>query len=235
MTSSVSFQDRRSLEANPIAFSNKPTRLVFAKVPDSSPLLELLRAIAARDAKASLRRLEQSERLACEALKVGASRQDPQSYFLEPIAHYVYAGDTALHVAAAAYQLDVAKALLKLGASASARNRRGAEPLHYAADGAPGSAWWDPEAQAGVIRLLIEAGAKPNVLDKSGVAPLHRAVRTRSTGAVEALLAVGADPRLKNKSGSTPIQLAGLDSGRGGSGSLQARAEQAKILKLLGA
>jgi hypothetical protein len=204
-------------------------------VTDSSPLLELLRTIAARDAKASLRRLEQSERLACEALKVGASREDPQSYFLEPIAHYVYAGDTALHVAAAAYQLDVAKALLKLGASACARNRRGAEPLHYAADGAPGSAWWDPEAQAGVIRLLAEAGAKPNVLDKSGVAPLHRAVRTRSTGAVQALLAVGADPRLKNKSGSTPIQLAGLDSGRGGGGSLEARAEQAKILKLLGA
>jgi hypothetical protein len=29
------------------------------------------------------------------------------------------------------------------GASVRARNRRGAEPLHYAADGNPGSAGWN--------------------------------------------------------------------------------------------
>jgi ankyrin repeat protein len=85
-----------------------------------------------------------------------------------------------------------------------ARNRRGAEPLHYAADGSPGSAYWDPEAQRDVVMYLIGAGADPDVLDKSGVTPLHRAVRTRSSEEVSALIENGANPLLMNKSGSTP-------------------------------
>src|SRR4051794_3999415 len=68
-------------------------------------------------------------------LLVGASRQSARDYFLEPIKHYVYAGDTLLHVAAAAYAMDAARALVLAGADVRARNRRGAEPLHYAADG----------------------------------------------------------------------------------------------------
>jgi len=69
------------------------------------------------------------------------------------------------------------------------KNRRGAEPLHYAADGAPGSRNWNPQAQAEMITLLISSGANPNALDKSGVAPLHRAVRQRCAGAVDFTLA----------------------------------------------
>src|SRR5450631_4383298 len=101
----------------------------------------------------------------------------------------------------------MARAFLKHGANVRARNRRGAEPLHYAADGIPGSITWDPDAQSAVVEFLIRAGADPNSTDKSGVAPLHRAVRTRCAAAARALLTNGAAALGKNKRGSTPLHL----------------------------
>ena len=65
------------------------------------------------------------------------------------------------------------------------------------------------------------------------MAPLHRAVRTRSLAAVSALLDRGANPRQPNKAGSTPLHLAVQPTGRGGSGSEQARQQQAGIIRLL--
>jgi hypothetical protein len=70
-------------------------------------------------------------------------------------------------------------------------------------------------------------------LDNSGVAPLHRAVRTRCAAAVKALLRGGADACLKNKSGSIPLLLASQNTGRGGSGSPEAKAQQEEILRIL--
>ena len=109
-------------------------------------------------------------------------------YFLDAIGHHVYAGDTALHIAAAAYRADIARELVDLGANARARNRLGSEPLHYAAVGGPGSKHWNPEAQAATIAFLIRAGADPNAANKSGAGPLHQAVRTtvRRRGACSA-------------------------------------------------
>jgi hypothetical protein len=97
----------------------------------------------------------------------------------------------------------------------------------------PGSRAWKPDAQAATVACLIEAGADPNALDKNGVTPLHRAVRTRCAAAVKALLEGGADPRRKNKNGSTPMLLATLNTGRGGSGSREAKAQQEWIVRLL--
>jgi ankyrin repeat protein len=88
-------------------------------------------------------------------------------------------------------------------------------------------------AQAATVARLIAAGADPNATDKSGVTPLHRAVRTRCAAAVKALLEVGADPRRKNNSGSTPMLLAAQNTGRGGSGSSEAKAQQELIVQLL--
>ena len=105
--------------------------------------------------------------------------------------------------------------------------------MHYAAGGGPTLRTWNPRAQAEVIACLIEAGANPNSMDKSGVAPIHRAVRNRCTGAVRALLEGGANPRLKNKSGSKPIDLATMTTGRGGTGTPEAKREQKEILRLL--
>jgi len=163
---------------------------------------------------------------------VGATRASPSPY-LRQIGHYVHTGDTALHIAAAAYRLDIARTLVALGADVGARNRRGAEPVHYACDGQPGSDSWNPGAQAATLEYLLRAGAHAHSADKSGVAPLHRAVRTRCAAAVSVLLAHGADPRGKNKSGSTPLHLAVQTTGRGGSGTASAKDQQARIIRLL--
>jgi ankyrin repeat protein len=196
-------------------------------------LQALLRLIASRNHPMALRLLAESPALVRLAVKVGATREAAGVHYFNEIAHYVYAGDTPLHVAAAAYQRDIAEELVSRGANVSARNRRGAEPLHYAADGIPGSVAWSPDAQYAVVEFLITAGADPNSANKSGVVPLHRAVRTRCTPAVRALLINGADAVRRNASGSTPLHLAVQNTGRGGSGSTASHEEQAKIIRLL--
>ena len=193
----------------------------------------LLRAIAAADDAAVLGLLGAEPALARTAVLVGATRTASTAHFLSDIGHYAYAGDTALHLAAAAHRRPIVRRLIELGADVSARNRRGASPLHYAADGSPTSPRWDPAAQAATIACLISSGADPNAVDNSGVAPLHRAVRTRCAAAVRALLDAGADAGLRNASGSTPMRLATRQTGRGGSGAPEAKAQQAEIVHLL--
>ena len=200
---------------------------------DDTALRQLMKTIAAGDEATALALLAGAPALATAALTQGATRAAARENFLSEIAHYVYAGDTALHVAAAAHRPEVARALMALGARRDARNRRGATALHYAADGGPGSRGWDPTAQAATIALLIAAGADPNAADKSGVTPLHRAVRTRCAAAVGALLAGGADVARANGNGSTAMMLAVRQTGRGGSGSPEAKAAQAEIIALL--
>ena len=200
---------------------------------DEGALLALLAQIADRDQVGVTRLLDQRREWATRSIGIGASRQDPRSYFLVPIHHYVYMGDTALHVAAAAYHRGLAETLIAQGAAVRARNRRGAEALHYAADGHPGANNLDSTVQRDVISYLIDAGADPETLDKSGVAPLHRAVRSRSAAAVSALIDGGADPLLMNKSGSTPLHLAVQNTGKSNSGSEQAKVEQHRIIMLL--
>jgi ankyrin repeat protein len=136
-------------------------------------------------------------------------------------------------MAAASFHPDMVRTLLVAGADVAAQNRRGAQPLHYAVDGVPGSATWNPQAQRETVVCLLDAGADPNAVDKGGVTPLHRAVRNRCADAVSALLDGGADLRRKNKKGSTPAQLATWTTGRGGSGSPEAKAEQDEIVRLL--
>ena len=175
------------------------------------------------------RSLTANPALATAASTVGASRQDAADFFFTAIAHYLYEGDTALHMAAAAFQRPIAELLVAHGADCHARNRRGAQALHYAAD----TNHWEPAAQAQTIQYLLSIGADPNALDNSGVAPLHRAIRTRSLPAVQCLLDGGADPRAPNKAGSTPMHLAAKTTGRSGSGSVHARQQQAGIISLL--
>jgi Ankyrin repeats (many copies)/Ankyrin repeat len=197
------------------------------------PFREFVEAIVFADVATVARMLAASPHLARERAVHDTARQPEQDSFFEEILHYMYGGDSALHMAAAAYQAEIAADLIAKGADVRAKNRRGAEPLHYASDGVPGSRRWDPSAQAATIAILIKAGADPNATDKSGVAPLHRAVRTRCAAAVEALLQGGADACARNKSGSTPLLLAGQDTGRNGSGSREARAQQDMLLRLL--
>jgi len=147
------------------------------------------------------------------------------------IAHWIYSGDTPLHVAAAGYRVEIAKMLLAAGADAgSAGNRRRSQPLHYAADGYLENPSWDAKRQVAMIHLLLAAGADINAQDKNGATPLHRAVRTRCAAAVKCLLKAGADTTMCNQPGSTPFHLAVQNTGRGGSGATQARAAQREIL-----
>lgn len=201
--------------------------------PTGEPLLELVRAVIAGDGALVGHLLAASPALTTMTYGDGTHRHSAKEYILEEVGHYVYVGDSALHIAAAAYKCHIALALIAAGANVRARNRRGAEPLHYAADGVPGSRAWNPDAQAATITSLIREGADPNAVDNSGVAPLHRAVRTRCAAAVKALLDGGADVQRKNKKSSTPMQLATRNTGRGGSGSPEAKMQQEVIVRLL--
>jgi Ankyrin repeats (many copies) len=196
-------------------------------------LREVAMAVVAGDSAAVKRLLAAGRNLETAAFQGGATREAAQEWFVEGVRRYIVSGDTALHFAAAVYPTEIARMLVTRGAMVRARNRFGDEPLHSACAGIPGSQFWNPEAQSGTIRFLIEAGADPNAVNKRGVSPLHVAVRTRCAAAVRTLLALGADPGRTNKNGSTPMLLAGLTTGRGGSGSAEAKAQQREILELL--
>jgi hypothetical protein len=184
-------------------------------------------AIAASDQRTAVTLLDASPSL----LTVGLARCE--EFFLDQRRAQVYEGDTALHAAAFSYDSVMARELVTRGADIGARNRRGGQPLHAAVMGVPGSAHWNPPRQRAVMLYLIEAGADPNATAAGGVTPLHRAVRNRCSAAVEALLSAGADPHLENDSGSTPSDLARRTTGRGGTGSAEAKAEQRFIIQLL--
>jgi ankyrin repeat protein len=191
--------------------------------------LRFIRLVVSRPVDDVAHRLARTPSLATTSSAIGATRQSASDFFFADISHYLYAGDTALHMAAAAFRRGVAELLIAHGADCRAKNRRGDEPLHYAAD----ANRWDPDAQAETIEYLISIGADPNAVNKNGVAPLHRAVRTRSLAAVRALLDGGANARQRNAAGSTPLHLAVQTTGRGGSGSPEAREQQAAIVRLL--
>jgi hypothetical protein len=147
------------------------------------------------------------------------------------IIHWIYVGDTALHLAAAGYRLEIVRLLLAAGANSNAAtNHRRSTPLHYAADGYINGPAWDAKRQVSTLRCLLAAGADINAQDKNGATAVHRAVRTRCATAVQFLLKAGAAPTMKNKSGSTPFHLAVQDTGRGGSGAEVARAAQRRII-----
>jgi len=148
------------------------------------------------------------------------------------IAHWIYAGDTALHIAAAGHRTEIPKLLLAADADVNAVGKhRHSQPLHYAADGSLENPSWDANRQVATIRLLLDGGADLHAQDKNGATPLHRSVRTRCAAAVKTLLDAGADATLRNKPGSTPFHLAVQNTGRGGSGAEKAKAAQREIIQ----
>ena len=155
----------------------------------------------------------------------------PKLYHFK-IFHWIYAGDTALHLGAAGYRVEIVRLLLSAGSDPNAAtNHRRSTPLHYAADGFINGPAWDAKRQVETIRCLLDRGADIDAQDKNGATPLHRAVRTRCAAAVRCLLRAGSDPTLKNIPGSTPFHLAVQNTGRGGTGAAAAVKAQREIIK----
>jgi ankyrin repeat protein len=200
-------------------------------VQKDDALIELMRAIAQHDQAAVAALLDVDDSLASAQLYAGATRQQPLDFFLMNIRHHVYQGDTAIHIAAAASEPAIIRALVERGGPVDAINRRGAQPLHYAVDGKGLTREMDVET----VSVLIEGGADPDATDKNGTTPLLRAIRNRNAAAVEALLDLGADLRATNKRGSTAFQLASWTTGKSGSGSPDAKTQQQEIIRLLDA
>jgi hypothetical protein len=151
---------------------------------------------------------------------------------VEEVPHQLYAGDTALHLAAAALRPRVVAALIAAGADPKAANRRGATALHYACDARPGNKTWHPSNQRSVIELLLDAGSDIEHRDKSDATPLHRAIRGRSPEAVRCLLENGAQVNATHgRQRMTPLHLARHSTGASGTGGT--RAEQQAIVELL--
>ncbi|HEY5422816.1 MAG TPA: ankyrin repeat domain-containing protein [Ilumatobacteraceae bacterium] len=194
---------------------------------DTRDLVGLMRSIGTGDGDRVTRAVAADSALATARL------QRADECFVVECHAQVYAGDTLLHAAAFMYDVDVARQLVAAGADVHARNRRCAEPLHAAVMGGPGPDKWNPPAQVAMIDYLVEIGADPNARAAGGVTPLHRAVRNRCSAAVQALLAVGADASLTNDSGSTALALTEWTTGRGGTGSPEAKHEQELIVQIL--
>jgi ankyrin repeat protein len=193
------------------------------------PLFEqLLRAIVDDDRARARQLIKQEPDLAT------CLTEKPRLYGGK-IAHWLYANDTPLHLAAAGYRIEIARLLLTAGANVnSAASHRQARPLHYAADGYLRSPSYDAARQVKMIHCLLDAGADLAAADKNGATALHRAVRTRCAAAVQCLLDAGADPTAHNRSpsGATPFHLAVQNTGRGGSGDAAAKDAQRRIIEL---
>ncbi len=96
-----------------------------AKTKGSTSLDNLLSAIVDDEAEA-VRLIRATPRI--------AQARVVEERLVTEIPHQLYAGDTPLHLAAAALRPLVVGALIKAGADPNAENRRGAIALHYACD-----------------------------------------------------------------------------------------------------
>ena len=111
-------------------------------------------------------------------------------------------GLTALHIAAQAGNLEIARLLLDARAGVDAKTRIGGyTPLHVASEG----------AHLEVVRALLDGGADPKVTTTTtGVTPLHLAARAVNGEAVVALLVAKGAPvdALESAAGQTPLMFA---------------------------
>lgn len=108
-------------------------------------------------------------------------------------------GNTQLHYAAHADNLERVVNLLQDRSDILGRNASGLTPLHFAAFG----------GNLNVLqRLLLEAPDAINVQSIKGSSLLHEAIRGKSLEVVNFLLDRGADANLQDKRGNTPLHLA---------------------------
>src|SRR5688572_5862962 len=97
--------------------------------PRTSLMREQILSAIDGDKCARVRRLLQVDS-SLVALQISKAR-----LYEKEIVHWLYAGDTPLHLAAAGYRVEIVRLLLAAGADPNAMmNHRASGPLHYAAD-----------------------------------------------------------------------------------------------------
>jgi len=201
------------------------TREVLGDISTTHPMKNLIAAVLKNDVPGTRQLLQSEPDLATTSFRT-------EKLFRAEIFHWIYVGDTPLHLAAAGYRAEIVRLLLKHGADPNAaRNRRKSTPLHYAADGFITCPAGAANPQVKTLECLLENGASLQAQDANGATALHRAVRTRSAAAVKFLLAAGSDMTMRNKPGSTPFHLAVQNTGRGGSGTRAAINAQREIIE----
>ena len=73
------------------------------------PFRDFVEAIVSGDSVTAVRLLDASPLLAKERAAHGATRQAAKQNFFDRILHYMYEGDTALHMAAAGFQICIVR------------------------------------------------------------------------------------------------------------------------------
>jgi truncated hemoglobin YjbI len=138
-------------------------------------------------------------------------------------------GQTLLHDAVMAGQVEFATALIRAGADPDAKEAEGHTPLYRAATGqaarvllAAGATVDVPSgptrgtalhqaARRGrddVAAVLLDHGADMEARDNKGQTPLRRAVNCRKLAIVELLVCRGANPHARDNHGVTPVDVA---------------------------
>jgi ankyrin repeat protein len=103
-------------------------------------------------------------------------------------------GETALHIAIAANQTEIAKFLLENNAKISSSNFFRRTPLHYAAI----------QGNLNLVKTLIDANANLFVTDLRGNTPLHDAATSGDLETYQYLIRAGAADSTKNEAGRSP-------------------------------
>jgi hypothetical protein len=92
-------------------------------------------------------------------------------------------------------------------------------------------ALWDPRPETATVACLIDAGADRNTIDNNTVTPLHRAVRTSCAAAVSGRQWHRCETQEQERFDANAFAI--QYTGRGGTGSPEAKAQQREIVCLL--
>ncbi|XP_042171161.1 ankyrin-2-like, partial [Oncorhynchus tshawytscha] len=106
-------------------------------------------------------------------------------------------GETALHMAARAGQIEVVRCLLRNGALVDAMAREDQTPLHIASR----------LGKTEIVQLLLQHMAHPDASTTNGYSPLHIAAREGQLETTAVLLEAGASHSLATKKGFTPLHV----------------------------
>jgi ankyrin repeat protein len=120
-------------------------------------------------------------------------------------------GDTLLHFAVIAGDIDDVTALVRAGADIGARNALGETPIYETSIAEYYARLYgiaNVKESREKISLLLNSGADLNARDLKGSTPLHHAAVCGDARSVMALISGGADVNAKNESGQTPLHYA---------------------------